>query len=370
MFNDFNFLNYWKTNHKIKKTRELINRIYGHYLFKLDKVNTIENSLNRLGNLINRLEEVITELLPDLTIISIIPTEYFNYIDFKITVKNIGTADVATSVTNILMNSIGTNINIPALIIDETFEFNIQFIFDPLGEDKDYTIIAIADSDNSIEELNETNNDKSLAFAAKDVYVGTNIIVHCHNPEGKEINSITGVDNQVEIFVDSISKGYGTYNEESHGIPIEINPGNRLIEVKFNGITESQNINILEGNTQQLFFRFNRTEYPAESEMRAYAPNPGDTSYWSINMPIQTFDNWIYQSIFSQFISLGTTLDIWYGEGSLDYIQVAFGFSDIGYRIRVFLASRSYIQMRCHMGDAPWALKISSIPYDMDGSAV
>lgn len=48
MFNDFNFLNYWRTKHKIKKTRELINRIYGNYLVKLDRINKLENSIDKL----------------------------------------------------------------------------------------------------------------------------------------------------------------------------------------------------------------------------------------------------------------------------------------------------------------------------------
>ena len=260
MFNDFNILSYWKTNHKIKKIRELINRIYGHYLFKLDKVNKIENSLNNLSTLINNIEAGITAgLLPDLTVVSITPTEYSNYFNFKIIIKNIGTADVVASVTNILMASISTNINIPALVIDETFEFNIQFAFDPLGDPKNFTITANADYNNSIEEINENNNDKSLIFTAKDEYVppaDSYVIIHCHNPEGKEINSITGVGNQAEIFIDSVSKGYGANSEGTHCIPILINPGNRLVEVKFNGITESKNINIVAGQTQQLFFIF------------------------------------------------------------------------------------------------------------------
>ncbi|HEY0087678.1 MAG TPA: hypothetical protein VGB37_02475, partial [Candidatus Lokiarchaeia archaeon] len=41
-YNDFKFLNYNKTNHKIKKLRDLVDRLYGDYEYKkilLDGIN-------------------------------------------------------------------------------------------------------------------------------------------------------------------------------------------------------------------------------------------------------------------------------------------------------------------------------------------
>jgi len=42
MFEDFSFSNYWKTKNKLRKTRELINRIYGDYLYKLERIDRLK----------------------------------------------------------------------------------------------------------------------------------------------------------------------------------------------------------------------------------------------------------------------------------------------------------------------------------------
>jgi len=86
------------------------------------------------------------------------------------------------------------------------------------------------------------------------------IIVHALNPEGIEIASIQGVNqNTVEIYDEDNLIGYGAYNSETHNQPIEINAGNHIIKVNFNGITIEQNISVSEGETQVLTFTFTRT---------------------------------------------------------------------------------------------------------------
>ncbi len=91
------------------------------------------------------------------------------------------------------------------------------------------------------------------------VYGSANIIVHCHNPEEKEIASIQGMgQNSVEIYDGDTLIGYGAYNIATHNQPILISTGNHTIKVKFNGITMEQNININNGETQALTFTFNR----------------------------------------------------------------------------------------------------------------
>lgn len=384
LFTDFNFLNYYSTSHKLKKERELVNRIYGHYLVKLDKINTLEKKINNIDILIAQLGTAITGLLPDLIIFSITPTEYSNYIDFKIIVKNIGTLDVEASIVNILITSIDTDINIPPLTIDETFAFNIQFSFDPLGNFKDYTIMANANSTGIIEELDETNNSKQLIFTGKDEYTGTNIIVHCHNPEGKEINSITGVGNQAEIFVDNVSKGYAASNEGTHGTPIVITPGNRVVKVEFNGIIKTKNVSIVGGNTQQLFFIFDRIEQDNfEDFVTSKFPLIPTTVRYLYNIPTYTtFTNWYCQS--EQYYTIGSSgvnVATSYYNGSYDLHPRGL-IIDIpwhqGYLIMSYPATENKTALLMSFGAAgyPGNKLISfntvlvSIPYDMDNLAV
>lgn len=79
------------------------------------------------------------------------------------------------------------------------------------------------------------------------------IIVHGHNPEDKEINTITGVGNAVIVYSDGISIGYTGHS------PITILSGHHTIGVEFNGITLEQDVDIEGGSTRIFTFVFNRT---------------------------------------------------------------------------------------------------------------
>jgi PKD repeat protein len=100
------------------------------------------------------------------------------------------------------------------------------------------------------------------------------IIVHCHNPEGKEINSITWIGNTgilAEIFDGDVSIGYGAQDVASHNQPIQISSGSHTIKVKFNGITMEQSINLSEGETQVLTFTFTRVDMTEELFTETYS---------------------------------------------------------------------------------------------------
>ncbi|MFA4888484.1 MAG: alpha/beta hydrolase [Candidatus Omnitrophota bacterium] len=96
------------------------------------------------------------------------------------------------------------------------------------------------------------------------VIPGTNIIVHCHNPEGKEINSITGVGNQVTIYDGNISIGYGAFDGKTHGKAIAISAGQHTIKAKFNGMTKEQTATLNSNETKGFTFTFERSEVTAD----------------------------------------------------------------------------------------------------------
>lgn len=105
------------------------------------------------------------------------------------------------------------------------------------------------------------------------------IIVHCHNPEGKEINSIKGLveyettDYRAKIYVDSKLVRVGAQNASEHTDTITISPGSHLIKVIFNGTIQEQFINILEDETRTLTFTFNRIDITSQLSSSGSATN-------------------------------------------------------------------------------------------------
>ena len=99
--------------------------------------------------------------------------------------------------------------------------------------------------------------------------------IHCHNPEGKEINSIRGVSPQaVEIYEVKIEEGeeveyfigYGAHDTETHNQPFYLPIGNHTIRAKFNGMTLEKNIiSESEEESQTIILTFPRIEWNVTS---------------------------------------------------------------------------------------------------------
>jgi hypothetical protein len=173
------------------------------------------------------------------------------------------------------------------------------------------------------------------------------IIVHGHNPEGKEIGSITGFSGSVAVYDGAITIGV------ADGInPITILPGHHHISVKFNGMTlAAQEIDIIGGETQHLTFTFNRTVVYDLQQFVLSLPTPlipNVIYYAEITIPSYTgfikiysqtvghspVDLWLLSNGYSQ----DNTLAIWHNDylRTLDaYVPIHFcnysyASSDIG----------------------------------------
>ncbi|MDD5465938.1 MAG: hypothetical protein PHP73_06325 [Candidatus Omnitrophica bacterium] len=116
----------------------------------------------------------------------------------------------------------------------------------------------------------QIKNPAGLASVIKVFWVkvtaqsSANIIVHCHNPEGKEIGSIKGLgQGSVGIYDGDVLIGSGAYDAATHGKPISIPSGNHTIKAKFNGMVLEQNIDVIGETTQELTFTFTRTSIDA-----------------------------------------------------------------------------------------------------------
>lgn len=270
-FEDFLQLNYNTTKHKIRKIREVLNRMDISFQ---QKPFSIYQELNKLITKINNLEDTIVYLpksigvgsgedeeptpppsnpLPDLIIESITDELFSNYIQFLIKVKNIGTASSGNCNLSILLDDNITNLSIPPLEINESVTLNHQYSFNPSGSPISKSLVATADSTNVITELNENNNSKSITFDTKTPPVG--VIIHCHNPEGKEIGTITDISAPIlnhGLLAPTLTNGL-------HGVAQFLSPGIYTITTTFNGISVNKNLTVEAGNNYELTYVFDRT---------------------------------------------------------------------------------------------------------------
>lgn len=114
----------------------------------------------------------------------------------------------------------------------------------------------------------QVQNPAGKTSDIKDIWVkvnsveGTNIIVHCHNPEGKEIASIRGMaQNSVKIYDGDTLIGYGAYNAATHNAAIPISSGGHVIKAEFNGMAKEQAVIVNPNETKIITFMFERTEF-------------------------------------------------------------------------------------------------------------
>lgn len=269
MFEDFLKLTYWKTQNKMRKIRELINRISTDMDIVLPSLDNIKNKIDRLEykkessypRTYNRYEEEQAEEereLPDLIVTNITPTIHTKYIDFAITVKNQGTIIAEACKLKVeIPKTQEVLLDIPELEPEETVTLYHQYSFDPSSTELETkTIRAVADYTDINKESNEENNILITTFETKTSYIPPigkgYLIVHLHNPEGKEVGSISPVDM-------SLSHGIKPVNEYSHGVPTAYNPGNYTVIASYNGITLTKDITIIDGETLEIFFVFPRT---------------------------------------------------------------------------------------------------------------
>lgn len=277
MYDDFKFLNYWRTRRKLKKIREMISRLSADIKFKRIRIDSLNFTFDILEK---RLNNLILNL-PDLTILSITYNTFTNHIIFYVTVKNIGKE---TSIECNLRNTIDTfieDITVPELEPEASIVLDFSFVFNPASGNQSYNMISEVDSQHIMDELNEDNNILHTSFIGKEQYVGTFIVVHCHNQEGKEINSITDMSsaNMAKIYVDDVFVAYGARNSFEHFAPISVTAGFRTVRVDFNGYSSSQYIEIIDGHTYNLMFEFTRREWNFLSFLNSIGTINGSKSF-------------------------------------------------------------------------------------------
>jgi hypothetical protein len=100
------------------------------------------------------------------------------------------------------------------------------------------------------------------------------VIVHAHNPEGVEINSIEGMQYEgiyyVEVFDGDVRLGcapcgltgpYECWPQLDHNVPVALSPGTHTIRAEFNGMKREETITLAPGQTGTVTFVFERTEF-------------------------------------------------------------------------------------------------------------
>ena len=374
MYNDFLFLNYWKSHYKIKKIREMLNRLLGGALYG---GSGYADLLNRLNNLeiafplfMQRMkdyqrkgwynnfkkkrpptEEV--EVLPDLVVSNIAIETRDHYALISVTVKNVGEAIAGGSTLKIAIDGASEFDElrgIPALDTNEEATVTISYPYDSeTGNPKTYSVTCTVDVNNVVEEENEGNNILTGTFSAYERYEENNppasgegyVYLHMHNPEGVEINSLTGVDNtsaslDVHGLTPNTPSGYpyayGAHNEATHlskGDILQLPVGNYIFTGKFNGMEISRQVTIADGQVQVQIFNFSRTTITNQvSASLSYTHNStfydSDSGRYSDYFTLGGFNMGVFDAIF------GGTYDTWNSIG-----QVSMALSSSSYSANI-----------------------------------
>jgi hypothetical protein len=150
---------------------------------------------------------------------------------------------------------------IPPLDPSEEVVIHTTWYYDPENIPVIFDLEAIADYGTVIAELDESNNNLIKEFTEREPRTTpftSSIIVHAHNPEGKEISSLSIGAFLVEIYANGSLIGYAD-GVTSH---IIASAGHYLIEVKWNGMVESQEVDLVGSEKAlptELTFVFART---------------------------------------------------------------------------------------------------------------
>lgn len=280
LYNDFKFLNYWKTKHKLSKIEELMTRLLADANIKLGRIDNLISSINIIMDKPDNLD------LPDLIVKDIILTDLGSGVyDIAYIVKNIGLNTASTCFGSISYGNDKHVSSIPALNKDSEITIHSTWYYDPESDSVNFDLTATADYYGTVEELREYNNTLTKTFFNKiPLFIPVTtipvppplppplpsplpppppaskayIIVHCHNPEGIEIGG--------EVFDNFISTGGNT---------ILTGIGTHIINVKFNGMTSSQTVNLINGQILELIFTFPRISF--EGNMFPYIFYPAGT---------------------------------------------------------------------------------------------
>jgi hypothetical protein len=237
MYDDFKSLNFWKTTRKLDRIETLISRMRADAITKSNRIDSLINSIKIISNKLNDTTQFVNPFIPTVPALSYLYAddtdrrhgEPYNYI----------LADV---------------------YIDGIFSGHTREMIPVLTGFHYIELICVVDTTpvnviSSYIEITSGLNSVMYGFIPQYVPEMGNIIVHGHNPEGKEIGSITGFSSSVAVYDGANAIGF------ADGInPITILSGHHYISVKFNGITlNSQEIDIVDGETKNLTFTFNRT---------------------------------------------------------------------------------------------------------------
>ena len=206
MFNDFKSLSFNTAKQKIMLLKSIYDRL---------NLSSLEERLNSLEiktsdtyvksiNLKTYIDtfgtlpicpQTVDPILPDLSIDNVVKTYTTYYIKFLITIKNGGELpSIATSMNIIISGNLSTTKSIPALIGGASYTTTYNFPIDSSATGTEHkTFLVEVNPSHNFEEFSFSNNSYTELFETKitlppEEYA--HVIVHCHNPEGKEICGI------------------------------------------------------------------------------------------------------------------------------------------------------------------------------------
>lgn len=323
MFNDFKLLNFDTAINKLRKLKDIFDRL------------NLDNLENRYNNLLNKLSLLDTKVrdfqavyqdqvppiipptgnLPDLAITGMSYQLFADYTKIQITITNVGLeASPATSLDLLVTDYFNNSTWIPALEPSESFTTNAQISYDASGDLTTKQFFVEVNSSHSFNESSFTNNIGSIPIELKLTTVGddeylfppdgeTYLIIHVHNPEGKEIAGLLeGMEVAPELYrydnsPFSISGHfwYANHSSDVRGTPFSsqgLPPGTANCTVIWNGIEVTKLINVIANSVTEVIFTLPRTIYvfdysSSKNYSHTFIAGVGDDVVGDASAPIQ-----------------------------------------------------------------------------------
>ncbi|MDD4899646.1 MAG: alpha/beta fold hydrolase [Candidatus Omnitrophica bacterium] len=199
--------------------------------------------------------DVITEIYePSTDLQGLVYKEYLPA-DSKLHIKIIRTDDNSSVLDEYRVNSVRPTLSwVPNNPDSPVAEFNQPITFPGPGT---YKISC------SVKNPAENESDIKDVFVKVTLTTDAYVIVHCHNPEGIEINSIDGMKGnaynyRAKIFCDTMPLGISPQYPSQHNQAKLITSGTHTIKATFNGMTKEQVISVTPNETKVITFVFDR----------------------------------------------------------------------------------------------------------------
>lgn len=162
MYDKFKQENYFKTKNKLRKIKDVLNSLSGDMDLFSDRIERINKTIETIWNGIEErtiLNKDESEYV-DLKIVSSVYEYYYGYIEFRITIQNIGNIDSKSCKLKTTFDGTAVESSIPVLSSNESDTIIVGFYYD-ITKTEAHNVIIVADYYRTNKDANFFNNKEN-----------------------------------------------------------------------------------------------------------------------------------------------------------------------------------------------------------------